>query len=205
MEIRYFSHDINSLYDIKIGKMMTDYGFIGFGYYWAIVAEIYRNGGRYAFADLQILSKNTGIELKKLKSFISQCIEKYTHNNVGLFKRDKDYFTSVSIQKRLNMREQKSSAKKQTFEGKRKEFSGLDYINITEEQYEKICTRFTKKVADIAIRLFDGWLSEKGKTARQYLGKNHYAHFRIDKWCIKEAIKEARLSACSESEYNAYK
>ena len=149
-EMRYFSHDINALYDIKIGKMMTDYGFIGFGYYWAIVAEVYRNGGRYAFADLQILAKNTNIETKKLKSFITQCIEKYTHNDVGLFKRDGDYFTSVSIQKRLNLREQKSNARKGKTDLPRKEFEGLTYINLTEPQYEKLCTKYSKDIADSA-------------------------------------------------------
>lgn len=190
-EMRYFSHDINSLYDIKIGKMMTDYGFIGFGYYWAIVAEVYRNGGRYAFADLQILSKNTGIELKKLKSFISQCIEKYTHNDVGLFKRDGDYFTSVSIQKRLNLREQKSNARKNNTDLVRKEFEGLNYINLTEAQYEKLCSKYTKEVLDNAIKKFDCWLSKEGKTAKQYIGKNHYNHFRIDNWCVQDALKEA--------------
>lgn len=190
-EMRYFSHDINALYDIKIGKMMTDYGFIGFGYYWAIVAEVYRNGGRYAFADLQILAKNTNIEVKKLKSFINQCIEKYTHEDVGLFKRDGDYFTSVSILKRLNLREQKSNARKGKTDLPRIDFEGLTYVNLTEPQYEKLCAKYTKAIADSAIKKLDYWLSREGKTAKQYIGKNHYNHFRIDGWCVKNALKEA--------------
>ena len=98
----YFSHDTDALSDIKIDKMMSDYGYLGYGYYWAIVEQLYKNGGRYEFVDLQILAKQLGIKSEKLKCFISNCINKYTHKDNGLFEKDEKGFWSNSLIKESN-------------------------------------------------------------------------------------------------------
>lgn len=187
MSKEYFSHDIDALSDIKIVKMMQDYSFSGFGYYWAILAEIYRNGGRYEFEDLGILAKATGIKQENLKPFIDKCITTYTHKNKGLFDSDENGFWSKSLIKRIELREKRSAGKKAKEVIERKELDGIDFVNLTETDYDKLLEKYGEAVLNKAISLLDEWLGKKGTTARQYLGKNHYAHFKVDSWAIQRA------------------
>lgn len=72
----------------------------------------------------------------------------------------------------------------------RKEFKGFEDINITEEQFQKLINKYGEEKVMKMIARFDGWLAKRGKSARQYLGKNHYAHFRIDNWFVKQVLAE---------------
>lgn len=71
----------------------------------------------------------------------------------------------------------------------RKEIDGIELTNLTEIQYQKLCERYGEILANKAIELFENWLARGNKTAREYIGKNHYAHFKSDNWTIKEAEK----------------
>lgn len=179
-----FLHDTDSIRDVKVVKMMTDYGFAGFGYYWAVVAELYRNGGRYELKDLGILAKEIGIDLRKLKSFIFQCSEKYTHRGKGLFSFDENHFWSDSLLKRM--------AKKPKKEQKQVSFMDIDGINcvhLVEEDYKSLCSKYGDEVVNTGIKILDDWLSLRGRRAQSYLGKdyNHIGHFRADGWVINTA------------------
>ena len=72
----------------------------------------------------------------------------------------------------------------------RKEFEEYKYINITEEQYKKIVEKYGERVTMRIVELLDTWLAKNGKTAQQYIGKNHYAHFRADNWAVQKALGE---------------
>lgn len=72
----------------------------------------------------------------------------------------------------------------------RKNFGDLKLINITEEQYQKLISKHGKAVINLAIRIFDNWLERGSKAAKQYIGKNHYAHFKVDSWAIQKALTE---------------
>lgn len=69
----------------------------------------------------------------------------------------------------------------------RKEIDGVDYVNLTEKQYDKLVEKFGDAVTDKAISLLDNWLAKGSPTAKGYIGKNHYAHFRVDNWTIQQA------------------
>lgn len=71
----------------------------------------------------------------------------------------------------------------------RKELDGIELTNLTETQYSKLCEKFGETVTNKAIEIFENWLARGNKTAKEYIGKNHYAHFKVDHWTIKEAEK----------------
>ncbi len=189
-----FTHDIDSIRDVKIVKMMADYGFIGYGYYWAVVAELYRNDGRYGLEDLGILAKEIGIDRNKLKSFIFNCAEKYTHNGNSLFNYDDKFFWSDSILKRMGKKRKKKEAT---------EFMQLEdvkCVHLVEEDYTKLCDKYGHNVIDTGIKILDGWLSLGGAKAKSYLGKNynHIGHFRADGWVINEAKRKLATAVPKE-------
>lgn len=74
----------------------------------------------------------------------------------------------------------------------RKHFENYDFINITEEQFNKIVDKYGLKTTMRIIELLDDWFAKDGKTVQQYLGKNHYAHFRKDNWAVQKALSEQK-------------
>ena len=108
----YFSHDTNANRDERILAMRVDYGWEGYGWYWAIVETMaeatnyklkIKNGvpNRVAIAGLSLCHN---IPIEKLEIFIDDCIKKY-----GLFNTDEDYFWSETLLKRLSIRDEKTS------------------------------------------------------------------------------------------------
>lgn len=188
--------DANILSDIKIGKMMTDYGFAGFGYYCAIAAELYKNGGRLGFADLGIMAKNIGIDNKKLRNFINNCIEKYVVNGQGIFSSDEDYFwiddliKLKTIKKRNKTNGSKGGRPKKDVITERVEIPDIEFVNLDKEDFEKLKSKFGEELIMQGITILDNWLAKKSAAATIYLGKNHYGHFRKDGWVLSEAQKK---------------
>lgn len=72
-------------------------------------------------------------------------------------------------------------------------FEGLSLINLTQKEYETLIKKYGQDKVITAIRIFDNWLEKKGKTASQYIGKAHYAHFKSDGWVWERA--DAQLKA----------
>lgn len=190
MSKEYFSHDVDALADIKIIKMMQDYDFTGFGWYWAIVAEIYKNGGRYNFDDLCVLAKSTGIKQENLKTFIDKCINKYTHNDKGLFVSDDKSFWSTSLTKRMELREKRAAARKTTV-SERVDIDDIKLVNLTSEEMHNLKEKYGEELTKLAIQELENWLnfgkSGISKKAKQALDKPHYAYFRQDGWVLNNA------------------
>jgi len=192
MSKEYFSHDVDAISDIKIVKMMQDYDFTGFGWYWAIVAELYKNGGHYYFDDLNILAKNTGIKLEKLKAFIEKCINKYTYDDKGLFVSDDKRFWSDSLQKRIEIREKHNTRKTIGQEDKIK-LDKFEHVNLTEEDYNKFLTKYGEKLFTAGLEELEKWLVSPSPKAKQVLNQNHRGYFlRQDTWVIKNAVKKVK-------------
>jgi hypothetical protein len=108
----YFSHDTNANRDEKILAMRVDYGWEGYGWYWAIVETMaessnyklkIKNGvpNRVAIAGLSLCHN---IPIDKLEIYIDNCIKKY-----GLFDTDGEYFWSRTLLKRLSIRDEKTN------------------------------------------------------------------------------------------------
>jgi hypothetical protein len=97
-ETYYFSHDYNARSDIKIRKLIAKHGYIGYGIFWGIIEDLYNNANEMPL-DYFCLSN----EYKTNEDVINSII-----NDFGLFEVDNNIFGSLSVQKRLDTRKEKS-------------------------------------------------------------------------------------------------
>ena len=69
----------------------------------------------------------------------------------------------------------------------------VNLVELTSEQYFNLLDKYGNELLQTAIKIFDEWLTRGGASANKYIGKNHYAHFRIDGWLINEARRVCRI------------
>ncbi len=100
----YFSHDYNARHDEKITSLMMEYGMEGYGIFWAIVEDLYNNANV-----LRTNYKRIAYELR-----VDEAKVKFIIENFGLFIIDGENFGSLSIQKRLEERAEKSKKAKES-------------------------------------------------------------------------------------------
>lgn len=95
----YFSHDYNSRNDHKIKKLISKYGYAGYGLFWAIIEDLYNNANA-----LQTDYETIAFDLRTSKDTIESII-----NDFDLFVIEGDKFGSLSVERRLEERDNKSS------------------------------------------------------------------------------------------------
>jgi hypothetical protein len=95
----YFSHDYNARTDSKIKRLIARHGLTGYGIYWAIVEDLYQNANALP-TDYEGIAFDIRSDAETVKSIV---------NDFDLFKVDADLFGSLSVQRRLDEREQKST------------------------------------------------------------------------------------------------
>ena len=98
MNSYYFSHDYSARSDFKIKKLLQKHGILGYGVFWAIVEELYLNANALP-TDYNSIAYELRIDVAIVKSII---------NDFELFEIVGDYFGSMSVQRRIDEREQKS-------------------------------------------------------------------------------------------------
>jgi uncharacterized phage protein (TIGR02220 family) len=94
----YFSHDYNARNDEKIKELIFEHGMEGYGIYWSIIEELYLNANV-----LHLKYERIGFELRSDLNRIKSII-----NDYDLFVFSGENFGSLSVQKRLEEREEKS-------------------------------------------------------------------------------------------------
>lgn len=94
----YFSHDYNSRSDTKIKKLICKHGMLGYGLFWAIIEDLYNNSNELQ-SDYDSIAYDLHTESNIVKSII---------NDFDLFVLSDNTFMSLSINKRLGKREDKS-------------------------------------------------------------------------------------------------
>lgn len=94
----YFSHDYNARNDIKIKKLISKHGFIGYGIYWALIEDLYNNTN-VLHLDYDCISYDLRVEKNLVESII---------NDFDLFQIDGDFFSSLSVERRLEQRNERS-------------------------------------------------------------------------------------------------
>jgi len=94
----YFSHDYNTRNDEKIKELIFNYGMSGYGIYWSIIEELYQNTNV-----LHLNYERIAFELRADISSIKSII-----NDFNLFVISGENFSSLSVQKRLDERINKS-------------------------------------------------------------------------------------------------
>lgn len=95
----YFSHDYNARTDSKIKRLIARHGMAGYGIYWAIIEDLYQNANALP-TDYESIAFDIRTDEATLKSIV---------NDFDLFSVDSDSFGSMSVQRRLDEREQKSA------------------------------------------------------------------------------------------------
>lgn len=94
----YFSHDYNARSDQKIKMLIAKHGYFGYGLFWAIIEDLYNNTNVLRL-DYDCMAFDYRTTAEVMKSVI---------NDFGLFVVDADNFSSSSVQKRLDLKNEKS-------------------------------------------------------------------------------------------------
>jgi hypothetical protein len=94
----YFSHDYNTRTDVKIKRIIAKYGMLGYGVFWAIIEDLYNNANALP-TDYESIAFDLRTNEMVVKSII---------NDFDLFIIDDDVFGSMSVQRRLDERNQKT-------------------------------------------------------------------------------------------------
>lgn len=94
----YFPHDYNTRTDEKIKDLLFKHGMQGYGVFWAIVEDLYNNANA-----LRTHYERIAKELDVHSELVRSVVEDYK-----LFVIDGDTFGSMSVQRRLDERDEKS-------------------------------------------------------------------------------------------------
>ena len=66
----------------------------------------------------------------------------------------------------------------------------IKLVHLTKPQYNTLVEKYGHELISRAIKILDNWLMSGSPYASKYIGKNNYAHFRIDGWVINEASRK---------------
>jgi hypothetical protein len=101
-ETFYFSHDYNARTDAKIKNLIRKHNMFGYGVYWAIIEDLYQNNNVLPL-DYDLIA----YELRTEQDLIKSVIEDF-----DLFTIKDNIFGSISVEKRLLERDNKSKVAK---------------------------------------------------------------------------------------------
>ena len=72
----------------------------------------------------------------------------------------------------------------------KKEIKGIEFVTLTEKQYESAKAKYGEEVVLLTLQYLDNWFAKGSKAAKQYIGKNNYGFFRSDSWALVKALEE---------------
>lgn len=98
-ETFYFSHDFNARNDEKIKRLLMRHGVTGYGIYWAIIEDLYMNANALR-TECERIAYELRVDSKVVESVIF---------DFDLFVFDDENFGSLSVQRRLDERFEKSA------------------------------------------------------------------------------------------------
>lgn len=140
-ETFYFSHDYSSRADEKIKKLLYDLGMEGYGVYWSVIEDLYQNNN-----SLEVNYSRISYDYHCSSELVEKVVENY-----NLFLVENDKFSSISIKKRLELREAKSLKAKERAEKR----WGSNADDSTTAMHENNSSNAIKesKVKDIKINI----------------------------------------------------
>jgi len=101
-ETFYFSHDYNTRSDPKIKRLFQKHGLLGYGIFWALIEDLYQNANALP-TDYESIAYDLRTECELVKSIV---------NDFDLFQIVGETFQSLSIERRLLERSEKSNKAK---------------------------------------------------------------------------------------------
>ena len=202
----YFSHDYNARNDEKIKRLIRKHGMQGYGVFWSIVEDLYNNANA-----LRLDYDGIAYDLRSDSDTVFSVI-----NDFDLFVFDVNSFGSLSVQKRLDERNDKSIKARESAnkrwnnanalqtqsdsnaikERKGKEIKGKeikeikyrDNISLLEKEKIKLDLEFGE---DMVQKCFD-FLSSY-KVEKSYKTKSDY--LTIKRWVVDAVKKPIQTSS----------
>ena len=186
----YFSHDYDAREDEKIIDLMAELNWAGYGQYWGIIELLYKNNGK-----MRTQYERIAFALNSHPDSIKTIIE-----NFDLFKINNGFFYSVSVNKRLKKRKDKSdkardnaykrwnkedanamppqcegNAKKESKESKEiKEniYRSFDHLSITIDEFKKLEQFWRKETIDSILDRIENYKDNKKYKSLYLTAKN---------------------------------
>lgn len=186
----YFSHDYNARNDEKVKELIFKHGMSGYGIYWSIIEELYQNTNV-----LHLNYERIAFELRADISSIKSII-----NDFNLFVISGENFSSLSVQKRIDERANKSE-KARLSVNKR-----WNDTNVLPKQYDSntIKERKVKEIIDINISMTEFWdlydkkVGDKDKIEKKWIALRGYERVKaieyIPNYKISQPDKKYRLN-----------
>lgn len=197
----YFSHDYNARNDEKIKRLIRKHGMQGYGVFWSIVEDLYNNANA-----LRLDYDGIAYDLRSDSDTVFSVI-----NDFDLFVFDVNTFGSLSVQKRLDERNDKSIKARESAnkrwnnanalqpqsdsnaikERKGKEIKEIKYrdnISLLEKEKIKLDLEFGE---DFVQKCFD-FLSSY-KVEKSYKTKSDY--LTIKRWVVDAVNKPIQPSS----------
>ena len=199
-ETFYFSHDYNSRNDPKLQEVIRQCKLEGLAIFWCLVEMMYEQGGKlmislcdsYAFAlhtEANILRKVVDISFEKDEKcfWCGRVLENLQTREAkreakvkagrlgglssGLVRRSK-------AKQCFNQNEANEAKESKVKESKVNKIQFLNFVFLTENEYQKLCEKISKEKTDEMIQKLNSYIGSKGK---KY--KSHY--FTILMWIDK--------------------
>jgi len=188
----YFSHDYNTRNDEKIKELIFNYGMSGYGIYWSIIEELYQNTN-VLHLNYERIAFELRVDISSIKSII---------NDFNLFVISGENFSSLSVQKRLDERNNKSEKARISVN---KRWSDT---NVLQTKYDSNTIKERKgkenKVIDINISMDDFWdlydkkVGDKIKIEKKWIALRGYERVKamdyIPNYKISQPDKKYRLN-----------
>jgi len=170
----YFSHDYNARADDKIKCLVRKHGILGYGIFWAIIEDLYNNANA-----MRLDYEGIAYDLRTDEIIIKSII-----NDFDLFVIKDCYFGSISVQKRLEERNKKSSKASDSAKI-RWERSGANIYKEDRKPYPQvyIIKSYNDDECFIKIGITNGTISER------YSGKLPYKYDVLIQFFSYEYIK----------------
>lgn len=168
----YFSHDYNVRTDNKIKRMLVKHNMVGYGIFWAIIEDLYNNANALQ-DDYESIAFDLRVDEKVVKSIL---------NDFDLFEINDGIISSLSVQRRLDERDSKSTkARESALYRWNKDANALQTnTERTEKQSESNAIKERKEkerkeiniVFDIFWNLYDKKVGDKDKLKKKWESLN---------------------------------
>jgi len=159
-EAYYFSHDANAHSDEKMLSLRAEYGWKGYGIFWAIV-ELMREQSNYMLKYSDNLPQKLALQLHLDSDFVDEFIQDCI--NYGLFNQDNGNLYSESLLRRMAIKDNKS---KQASEAAQKRWEDERKAKEEQEQSERNADAQSSQSGSNARKGKEKKLKEKQNTTK---------------------------------------
>lgn len=233
IETPYFKHSFQARNDKKLDAVFAEFDLAGIGLYWIIVETLYCENGILPLSYTKVLVKKWHASEDMVDGLLNLKIgdkSLFKKNDThfwcdGVNERLEEIKKRIEVSRNnANKRwhgndneeeQQCDGTPKGSKKGKGKGKKSKNYIklpdtplvNLTQDELETLKTKYSEDKTLMAIKIFNNWLEKRGKTAKNYIGKAHYAHFKVDGWVWDEADKSIQKEVAkngTSSEYGKY-